>query len=245
MQWRAEGNLAQHAYQLELRGSLGAIAWPSVCASCGDTASGSVPVRKAFLRPRSHGRSSRSGGYRRTIIRAAEVPFCTACIAEHEATVKRPGLGTQLLRTLLTPLLIPVVGASIFGTMVLRGARDIDPRAPGAWIPWGLMALFAFIIAWCLFLAWEGGRAYRIEKQTEVTRSCDFSDDVSDLFGEERHIYSLRNQQFAESLATLNRDRVWTAEDDQQVTRRWGIVAGIAIVIGVITWIIVVLGPGP
>jgi hypothetical protein len=243
MQRRAEGNLAPHPHQLELRGSLADISWPTICASCGDRASGTIRVPKAFLRPRVHGRYTGGRGYRRTIIRAPRIPYCAACIAEHEATVQRPGLATQVFRTLLTPMLIPIAGAAFIGSKVLAGARDIDPGAPGAWIPWGLMGLFGFIIVWCLFLAWEGGRAYRIERQTEVTTSCDFSDDVSDLFGGERHIYALRNGEFAQALATLNRDRVWTADNDAGVSRRWGYIAGVAMLVGAVVWLYVVFAP--
>ena len=245
MQWRAEGNLAQHPYQLELRGSPGSLTWPSICAYCGEGASGHVRAPKVFLRPRTHGRRNYSTPFRRTIITKVDIPFCASCIERHEATVQRPSLASKVLRTLLTPMLIPMFGSLFFGQLTLRIALDMKPGDQGPWVPWGLTGLFAFGFLWSLAGAWGATRSSRIEKQTEVTKACDFSDDISDMFGGERHIYTVRDRGFAESLAALNPDRIWTDEDDRKVSRRWGFIAGALLLVGAIIWIIVVLGPGP
>jgi hypothetical protein len=240
-QQRAEANLAQHPYQLELRGHMGSLTWPSVCAWCGTTASGRIHVPKSFLRPRMHGR--RSPTMRTIIIRAADVPFCAECSARHEATVQRPTLAAQLFRTLLTPLLIPMIGSVIMGTLTWRAARDIRPGDPGSLIPWSIIGLFVFIFFWSLVGAWRSSRAHRIEKQTDVTLACDFSDDVSQLFEGERRIYKMRNREFAESFASLNRDRAWTEADDRRSSRHSLIILGVIVAVGAIIWAVVVLGP--
>jgi hypothetical protein len=240
-QRRAESALAQHPYQVELRGKLSALTWPTVCASCGSTATGRVRVPKPFGRPRYYG--PRSSGFRTTIIVAADVPFCDACSARHEATVHRPTLASQVLRSLLTPILIPAVGSAIVGYIVLRAALDMSPGAPGAWIPWSIVGALALSFVLSSAGAWRSSRAHRIEKQTDVTLACDFSDDVSGVFDGERRIYAMRNREFAESLASLNRDRWWTEEDDRRASRRSMIVFGVAAVVGAVIWAIVVFGP--
>ena len=80
----------------------------------------------------------------------------------------------------------------------------------------GLFALLAVTSVWSVFLMWQTTRASRLDPQTDVTRSCDFSEDVSYLFERERRIYALRNKTFAEALAALNAERAWTAADQSR-----------------------------
>lgn len=239
-QRRAESALAQHPYQVELRGTLNTLTWPAVCAACGSTATGRVRVPKPFGRPRYYG--PRSNGIRTTIIVAADVPFCDACTARHEALVHRPTLASQVFRSLLTPILIPMVGSAIVGYIVLRASLDMSPGDPGAWIPWSVMGALALTFVLSIAGAWRASRAHRIEKQTEVTLACDFSDDVSGVFDAERRIYAIRDRAFAESFASLNRDRLWTEEDDRRASRQSMIVFGVVVAVGAVIWGFVVLG---
>ena len=65
-----------------------------------------------------------------------------------------------------------------------------------------------------------------LEPQTDVTRSCDFSEDVSYFFERERRIYALINKAFAEALAALNAERAWTAAD-QSRSKKLALVAAV------------------
>lgn len=156
--------------------------------------------------------------------------------------MQRPTLASQLLRTLLTPMLIPMIGSVIVGTMIWRAAGDIRPGDPGSLIPFSLIGLFVFVFSWSLFGAWTSSRAHRIEKQTDVTLACDFSDNVSRLLEGERRIYRIRNREFAESFVSLNRDRVWTEADDRRSSRQSMIVLGVVVAVGAVIWGFVVLG---
>jgi hypothetical protein len=86
-------------------------------------------------------------------------------------------------------------------------------------------------------------RSSRIARQTEITRACDFSDDVSRIFERERHIYAVRDRTFFEAFAAANHDRVWTEDDDARSDRH--IVATIAAIgfAAVAVWLWVVFAP--
>ena len=182
----AEGGLAQHPYQLELRGAPNELSWPRVCAHCGQAATEQVVVKKAFRpRPRRHARRS-SGWMRPYRIAAAPVPFCAGCAAAHRATVRPPSMAKQVMTMVLNPLIIPAVGAAWFSVIVLGSVREMPLTNPGGALGWGLFALLAATSVWSVFLMWQTTRASRLDPQTDVTRSCDFSEDVSEFFEPER-----------------------------------------------------------
>ena len=217
LQRRAASALADHLYRLELVGAPGTLDWPPICASCGADADGRLTVRKVFGRPRSFNR--RSTSFRRQIIAAAEVPCCGDCAARHRALVPPRSLLGDLWR-MLWPVLIPMIGFAWLFKLTVVIALDEQARGGmNAKYLWGLPALFALGLLWCLVVAWWSSRAARVEKQTEVTRACDFSDDVSWFFERERRIYALRNQHFAQALADANRGRLWVEDDDRRSHR--------------------------
>jgi hypothetical protein len=209
----AESSLAPHPHRLELRGSPGALSWPEMCAHCGEPATQRITVRKVFRPlPRRHGRG-RSGGFRAYRIHAAAIPFCAKCIAIHEQTVRRPSIATQALHLIVNPLIIPVAGFAWMMTIFWRDFRTSPVGEPGRFPEWAIVAGLGAALAWCVYILWESTARTRLESQTEITRSCDFSEDVSGFLEKERRIYAIRNKPFADRMAALNADRVWTAGD--------------------------------
>ena len=210
----AEGNLTTQPYSLELRGSPNDLSWPRICAACGDAATQQIEVKKAFRpRPRRHG--SRSQAFLRPYrLASAPIPFCGKCVTAHEATVKRPSTAKKLMSFFLTPLVIPVVGSAWVMSKVYPAMEGTS--GPGALIGWGLFALMAANVVWCTFLMWQTSRASRLDSLTDITRSCDFSEDVSEFYEKERRIYSIKTKTFAETLAQLNQDRVWSKNDQSR-----------------------------
>ena len=217
LQTRADRALAGHPYRIELTGRLGSIAWPPNCANCGEPTHERVNVPKVFLRPRY--RSRRRRGTSRYHVTAAEIPYCATCAARHRDLTPRRSATRNALGIIFTPLLIPIVGSIIMGSIALRAVLGVSPEAPYARLAWGLPGLFLAICLWSIYCAWEMTRADRVEKQSDITLACDFSDDVSWFFERERRIYALRNETFAKALADANRDRVWTPEDDKRSGR--------------------------
>jgi hypothetical protein len=226
----AESSLVQHPHWLELRGSPNELTWPRICASCGAAASEQIVVKKAFRpRPRrSHrGKAPSMRPYR---ITGVPVPFCGACAAEHRATVQPPSMAKKLTVFLVNPLIIPVVGSAWVTSKLLDGVRGMSFRESGGWLGWGLIALMGATCVWSVFLMWQTTRASRLDPRTAITRACDFSEDVSELFEPERRIYAMQNKTFAEAFAHLNAARAWTAQDQVRSQRMSMLVAVLMLV---------------
>lgn len=215
----AESALTAHPHRLELRGSLRDLSWPQICASCGEPAAERIVVTKAFRPlPGRHGRST-SSGLRAYRTGSAAVPFCPRCTADHRATVQRPSMARQALRLILNPLIIPVAGFLWLTTVFWSSFRTSPGGNLGPIPEWGVLLLLAAAIAWCVYVLWESTAPYRIEPQTEITRACDFSEGVGGFLEKERRIYAMRNKAFADAMAALNANRIWTHEDQARSTK--------------------------
>ena len=240
----AEGGLVQHPYYLELRGSPSAIGWPRVCAHCGQAATEQITVKKAF-RPRPRRRAGGGAVLRAYRIAEAPIPFCGQCAAEHRATVRPPSGTRKLLTMVLNPLIIPVIGCAWVATMIFRsGLPEMSLADRGGQIGWSLFALVVVGFFWSVYVTWQSTRASRLDPRTDITRACDFSEDVSYAFEQERRIYAMRNEQFARAFAALNADRAWT-EADQARSRKLSFISAILLLValGAIAWITSMVSP--
>jgi hypothetical protein len=245
LQLHAERALAVQPHRLEVRGRPRSLAFPPVCAYCGAPAVERIAVRKAFARPRFHGSGmyGRSVPYRGDIVTSVRIPFCRDCAAQHRATVERISFMRRLRSLFLTPLLVPLAGFTYVFFKTLPAVLDVPSNASAAWTAWGLPAVMVFGFLWCLFIAWVISRSSRIAHQTEITRACDFSDDVSRVFERERHIYAIRDRSFFEAFAAGNHDRVWTEEDDARSDRHmFATLAAIGFAVAAV-WLWVVFAP--
>jgi len=219
--WAASA-LEQHPYWLELRGRPNELAWPRICANCGERAVEQIVVKKAFRpRPRRHS----PGAIRPYRIAGAPVPFCATCADEHRSTVDSPSMGMKIASMLFSPLMIPVVGSLWVASHVWDGTRKESLTTKAGLFGWGFFALMIASAAWSAFLIWQSTRTARLDPQTDVTLACDFSEDVSEFYERERRIYAMRNKTFAEAFASLNAAWVWTATDQARSKRLSMIVA--------------------
>lgn len=238
LQKRAESRLAASQYRIELVGALAALDWPSICANCGADTGDRLIVKKVFGRPRSNTRRAR---YQRQVIQSAQIPYCRSCAARHrELTPPRSLIGD--LWSIVWPVLIPMIGAGWFFQLTLRMMFDTPRTDPYSKYAWGPPAFFGAIVLWCLVISWYSSRALRVEKQSEVTQACDYSDDVSWLFERERRVYGMRNERFARAFSAANNARGWSADDDRRSYWIRGVtytVAAIALVAGGIVFALV------
>ena len=240
-QHRADYDLARHSYRIELAGSLGSLAWPALCAGCGTDTDDRLTVRKVFNRPRSVRFTSR--GFQRYVITAADVPYCIDCAARHRELVPTRTLLGDAWR-MLWPVLITMIGAGWFLMLTLRIALEEEARGDlASRYIWGMPGLFAFILVWCVAIAWWSSRSIRVERQTDVTKACDFSDDVSRIWERERRIYAIRNERFARAFADANAGRAWTRDDDRRSWRVWSAVLAVGLVTAAVVWAVVVFAP--
>jgi hypothetical protein len=129
--------------------------------------------------------------------------------------------------------MIPIVGAAYFGNMAFKEAKGLSLAEPAGQIGWGIVALMAFIIVWTSVLWWRVTRPGRLEPQTEITRACDFSGNVSQMFERERHIYAMKNEVFARAFEAANIGVRWT-EADQAKSRRLTPLIALAFLLAII-----------
>jgi len=231
--------LAAHPYRAELCGSPKDLTWPVICASCGNSASERIVVRKAFSTGSSSSRRSRSHQYSYWYkVYSAPVPFCAACAREHRATVRRPTLVGAVAAVLFHPNIIAVIGCAWLLKWALSDVSWTSLNDPQMRRALPFAAIFALGLVWSLLLAWSLTRPQRIEPQTEVTLACDFSRDVSAFYERERHMYALRNKDFADALVQANQERVWTSEDRVRSSKVQGIVTAVGVVCLVVAAII-------
>lgn len=208
VQRNALASLAPHPHRLELRGAPKELAWPRICANCGATAAEQLTVRKVFRKSRSRSASSQLIDFR---VVPAPIPFCVTCANEHRSTVLKPTVGS--ISGSFFPYVVPVIGEIWLAQMAFRGAVGQSLLEPAGRWAWGFFALMMAALVWTVGLWWRMSKPSRIEPQTDITQACDFSRDVSGMLERERHIYAMKTQAFADALASLNADRVWTAED--------------------------------
>jgi hypothetical protein len=139
-------------------------------------------------------------------------------------------MAKMAMHLILNPLIIPVLGFIWLSSIFLREfgttpIPDIGPF-PGR----GILVALAAALAWCVFVLWSSTATSRLDPQTEITRSCDFSEDVSGFLENERRIYALRDKSFADRLAAMNADRVWTAGDQTRSTKLQFVIAVLMLV---------------
>lgn len=238
-QQRGLAALASHAHHAELRGAPNELAWPAICANCGAPASERIAVRKVFKRrhPESERYTSRLFWYK---VYSARIPFCASCARDHRATVNVPTITGAVTALLFHPNIIAIIGFTWLLRMSLRDVHGFsltDPRNRSAW---EFVALPLLGLAWSLGLAWRLTLPSRIPPQTEVTLACDFSNDVSELYERERHIYAIRNETFAAALVQANQRRVWTPDDQARALSIHRAVAAVvvgSIIVAAVIWL--------
>jgi hypothetical protein len=208
-----------------LIGSHRGVTWPPLCPACGSPASTHITVGKVF------GRWSRYGGYAsyRLIVRQ-RIPFCRSCADRHQQLV--PPVPSVIGSFFRTPALLSFIGAvavaAILSMIFLQGGEGVTLN----------MRLYALggivlLVGLGIFLTWREARFLRVPPLTEITRACDFSDNVGYPFGR-RRLYAIRNAAFADAFTRANQQRLWT----DAIRKRDDWVAGIAFVVLVVAALI-------
>jgi len=215
LQRSAEASLAPNNFQVELRGAPRTLNWPRICANCGAAATERIRVRRAFYRFQRWGRGSNSAPGYKTV--TADIPFCHACAELHRAEAAKVSTFRRWRSFIFSPVHIATIGFTIIAYKMQLSWSDFQNLGPrGLWI--AITPVLALLLA--IGLAFWYTRPDRFEPRTEITNACDFSKNVAMEIGSKRHIYSMRNQTFAEAFIAANRDRVWTREDQKRSSWR-------------------------
>ncbi len=138
-------------------------------------------------------------------------------------------MAKMAMQLLINPLVIPVAGFLWLTTVFWRSLRTNPIIDPERFPEWAAIAFLVAALAWCVFVLWRSTAPGRLDPQTDITRSCDFSEDTSAWLEKERRIYAMSNKSFADAMASLNANRIWTAEQQTQSRKREWIVAALVL----------------
>ncbi len=194
-------NLAPHPHRIELTGAPRDLAWPPLCPCCGAPAGERLEVRKIFMRHR------RRKGWRR-LITGARIPYCPACTARHLEECPPYTPIAYIGSMLLTPVIIAAIGAAVMGVIAARAVFENPPTGQGFLVSYGIVGFFAAAFLWSVVQMWLSTETLRVPEQTEVTLSCDFSDDLAGPLERQRRIWAIRDRGFFDAFAAANRERV-------------------------------------
>jgi hypothetical protein len=162
------------------------------------------------------------------------IPFCRSCADRHQQLVTPvPSIVGSFFRT---PALLSFIGAvavaAILTKIFLVGGEGLSEG-----MRLYALAGIALLLGVGVFITAGEARFLRVPPLTEVTRACDFSDNVGFPFGRRRY-YAIRNSEFAEAFTRANQERLWT--DDIRKRDQW--VSGIAfvaiLVAALIVWLV-------
>lgn len=211
-----------------LIGSHRRVVWPPLCPACGAAASTRLNVAKVF------GRQSRYGGhsYYRFIVRM-QIPFCRSCADRQQQLVKPvPSVIGSFFRT---PAILSFIGAAavaaILSMIFLQGGEGVS-------LGTRLYALSGIVLLLGLgiFITAREARFLRVPPLTEITRACDFSDNVGFPLGR-RRFYALRNGAFADAFTRANQDWLWT----DAIRKRDAWISGVVFVVLLVAVVIALL----
>jgi hypothetical protein len=215
-------------HRFELTGDPMKLQMPAVCAHCGHPGSHRILIQRAFA-------IRSNNNYRTHRIVSMSPAFCDSCLATHhrEAQVLPPL--TRLLNVFRSFLIIPLLASTFF--LVLFGKWTLESLVKGDLAPiafLGIAALFfGGVAALSLFTMIEQTQRYNIVPPTSVTRSVDFSNDISATFEPRRHRITAQNATFAQALFAANPDKHYTHQQRAHAAlKRRVMFAIIAVAIG-------------
>ena len=212
-----------------LIGSHRRIVWPPLCPACGSAAASHIDVARTFGRKSQYG----THAYYRFIVRM-RIPFCQSCVDRHHEVV--PPVPSVIGSFFRTPAILAFIGAvavaAILSHVFLQGGEGASQGAR-FYALGGIVALVALGI----FLTEREARFLRVPPLTEITRACEFSDNVGFPFGR-RRFYAIRNSAFAEAFTRANEQRLWTDAIRKRDERISGIVVGALLIAALIAWLV-------
>lgn len=221
--------------EVEVLGPLHQVHFPGYCLKCGRETGRTLRISKLFKRVSKRNGSS----HRYFVSGQVDAPFCEECIQTHERERKPIGedvrkklLWGWFFQSL--PYIFPL-GVSLWFLGILypkaKEALISETRPVEILVAAGLAGFFVLMAFSFLFLIRSRGRELRIEPDdscyvqteagplgsrltvpatpTSVSGAVDFSDDRSELFDAERHLFTFRNDGVAAEFAQLNADNTW------------------------------------
>ena len=223
-------------HRVELKGPSRTLAWPNICANCGEPAGERITIRKVFRRWR------RNPGWK-YVIRSCDVPFCFECAERHRALEQRMSKEEVFFMTLKSPTMIAFAGSAALAIWLAPGfwASRNDVYS---WVGFLILGVLVLNAIWCAFASWWSTRYNRVPAMTEITRACDFSDNLGNFVVGERHTYAIRNAAFAAEFKAANAHRSFTIADLHRARRKQAVWSTVFLLAIVCSWLFVRLAKG-
>jgi hypothetical protein len=234
--------LAAHPHRFTLRGAPGTLAFPALCAHCGNPAPDKLPCSKVFRRVNSDAPNSH-------VVVSVAVPYCSACIAQHRSVTPPLTPLAKVLSSFSTGEMLgavfPALAAAFLAYLGLKDLLRGD--LIGAAILLAIGAAFGALARFQWRHVWEETEHLRVPPQSDVSRAFDFSDDMAPSFEPPRFVCTVRDARFAAAFEALNGQHAWVADspaaraDRRDANRQmWiigAIVAAIALAGFIVDWL--------
>ena len=188
-----------------LRGRPSQLAMPDSCANCGSPAERRLLIEKVFRRDEGP-----EGGVH-YVVSPVHVPFCSPCIARHQAEVVTVSPVKRVLLCFQQPVIIAALFMGGMAVFLAPPAFDavVGGHGVGGLVFLGIVVVFGLIAAASGYAAFNLSRRHAVAPLTSVTSAFDFTDDESAMFERQRRTYRLRDPTFAAAFEEANQDRRW------------------------------------
>jgi hypothetical protein len=218
-----------------LTGHLESLAFPDICAHCGDAASEHLRIDKVF-------EVNYSDSPRSYTINSVAVLFCPRCIEIHWREVRKFSVLERLVMCLHAGEMLAGLCSGAFATFLVFEAIRRGRGGPDAVLA-GVAAVFAGISYLSYRHAYGETQHLAVPPLTSVTGSFDFTGVGGDLYDGPRRTYTLRNSAFRDAFVLLNRELTWNPGSPQarqaESKRKVTTVIAVAVVAGLVVWEIV------
>jgi hypothetical protein len=196
--------LAPHAHRCELYAPPDALRFPPICAHCGGAAAERLSVAKVFRR------ICRAELTRFEVLRVA-MPCCPACQALHRAQTPPLARASELATMLFTGEFAAALSSGAIALFLLwLAVDDIASDAVGRAVIWiTLAAIFAVFALAAARRTQASTERFRVPPQTSVSKAFDFSNNIADAFDRPRHVYAMRDRNFAAQFIAANHNAIW------------------------------------
>ena len=220
----------------KVTGPVGTVRLPSVCACCGAAPDGTLRIHKMFRRTDSDSPTRYLFGTLDAPFCAACRATHDRQLTPIDPKVTRRLMMEYGLKIL--PYLFPIAIALFLLTKVvpigLKTVRDYGILRWETWLGLGLVAFFGVVLLGFVHLVREartlliggtqedpndtyvrlvptpvGGHFIIAGAPTPVLASVDFTDDTSELFDGERHVFRFTQPEFGAQFGALNAARLW------------------------------------
>jgi hypothetical protein len=173
---------------------------------------------------------------RRFIVARVRIPFCARCVEGHRQLVAAPTTAQRIGSYIATPAIISLIGSLGFALFTLKLLLETPPADAGWPVVATVFGFFALVAVGSAVAIVRETRRFRVAPQTEITRACDFSDNLGNVAAGTRHAYTIKDPDFARAFAAANAARLWDDAAKARARRRELVFFVVVLSVIVVIW---------